>query len=99
MIPKDLTFDVTYPESISKSILEIIGSVRREVLRQFIRELMVVLQGEGYLIHEVVSCLADFAEFQQDADVAQCLDETTESLLNIHRTRRDQETSISSEEA
>jgi hypothetical protein len=89
MIPKkDLSLDVTYPEPISQSILEIIGSVRREVLRQFIRELMVALQSEGYLIHEVVSCFADFAESQQDADIAQVLDESSEALLNIHRKNR-----------
>jgi hypothetical protein len=88
ILKKDLTLDVTYPESISQSILEIIGSVRREVLRQFIRELMGALQGEGYLIHEIVSCLADFAESQQDADLAQALDEFSEALLNIHRKNR-----------
>ena len=96
---KDLSFDVTYPESISTSILEIIGSVRREVLRQFIRELMIALREEGYLVHEVVSCLGDFFESQQDDETAESLDQVAENLLNIHRKKRDEKTSVSSEEA
>lgn len=96
---KDLSLDVTYPESISTSVLEIIGSVRREVLRQFIHELMVALQEEGYLVHEVVSCLSDFLDSQDRDEEAAILDDPTESLLNIHRKRRDQKTSVSAEEA
>jgi ribosomal 30S subunit maturation factor RimM len=102
MIPqdrKDPTLEVTYPLSINETLKEVIGSVRRQVLCEFIKELMLVLQSENYLIHEIVTCLANFFESEGLDEVAECLDEGAENLLNIHRKSRTEERSIPTEES
>jgi hypothetical protein len=96
---KDPTIEVTFATPISESLEQVIGSVRREVLRQFIEQLMVALQCERYHLHEVVACLADFCELRGMDEQAEILDQTVESLFSIYRRSRIENPSVSGEEA
>jgi hypothetical protein len=77
--------EVTYPSPIRESLAEVLASVRRKVLSDFLQELMLLLESEKYQIHEVLAALGDFAEAQGRDEVAQSLDEASEALLNIRR--------------
>lgn len=83
--PADLIAEVTYPVPVRESLGEVLASVRRKVLSDFIQELMLLLESEKYQIHEVLASLGDFAESQGRDEIAQLLDETSETLLNIRR--------------
>jgi hypothetical protein len=96
---QDPTIEVTFASPISETLQQLIGSVKREVLRQFIEQLMTALQGEGYLLHELVACLADFAEQRGEEEQAEILDQAVQSLFNIHRRSRTENPSVSGEEA
>jgi hypothetical protein len=96
---KDPTVEVTFASSFDEILQQLIGSLKRQVLRQFIEQLMVVLQGEGYHVHEFVACLADFCEQRGEEEKAEILDQTVERLFGIHRRNRTEESSVSGEEA
>jgi hypothetical protein len=83
--PKDPVAEFTYPVPVHEALGEVLASVRRKVLSEFLQELMLLLESEKYQIHEVLAALGDFAESQQRDEEAQVLDEASEALLNIRR--------------
>jgi hypothetical protein len=95
----DPTIEVTFASSFDEILQQLIGRLKREVLRQFIEQLMVTLQSEGYHVHELIVCLADFCELRGEEEQAEILDQTVERLFGIHRRSRTEENPISGEEA
>ena len=77
-----------YPLPISESIQQLIVALRRQILLQFVEDLVVALEAENYSPYELVECLAHFTHKRGWSEVTKDLDLASEKLLEIHNRSR-----------
>lgn len=75
-----------YPLPLSEIFKEVISSLRRQVLSQFVGDLALALEQEGYQFDELLDCFADFAQTRPDLKpVVKDLESAREKLLTARR--------------
>ena len=80
---------VDYPLPLNEALRELVASLRRQVLSQFVQNLMVALEAEGYHLDQLVDALADYADTKSEWDEGcKRLEEAAEAFLDVRKPLR-----------
>jgi hypothetical protein len=75
-----------HPLPLNEAIAEILASLQREILSQFVHNFMTVLEQEGYQFYDVLDCLASYAYLRPElGEVCKCLENAVEAGIKASK--------------
>lgn len=82
---------VDYPLPLNEALRELIASLRRQVLSEFIQNLMIALEAEGYHLDQLIDALADYADTKPEwGEGCGRLEEAAKAFLDVRKPLRQQ---------